>query len=335
MTDLYYVESPLQLLTALDARKTLSSSAVLIVKIAPELNRTANNDQLMALIQEEDWLKVHFARGSEIRVLDGLIMFLRILKYYWQYKNKIKRYFIGDLRSINMAVLAKSIRPEETVLLDDGAFTIIAQLHFIKNKIIPYNSDKLICKVYEFLQSIDLSLPTTPNLYSFFNFDELLVDGQVNYHKDKTKRHIQVEPNDVYFFGSKFSEAGILTEDAELMVIEETFKLYVNKKIYYIPHRDEEVKKLEMVKQFGGQILNLDGPAENFFDTTNVMPKIVVACYSTVLYSCFSRFSNVKTVAIDIRPLLLLESIKQNVENVYRYYEKTGIAVEYVQQTNK
>jgi hypothetical protein len=332
MFDLFYVESPLQLLTAIKARDELAHNPVLIIKLGKN-TRKSNNQQIMALINPNDWSRVHFINESnQVGALSELKYLLTTLQLHLRYKAKIRRYFFGELRNIYMAILGKSLKPQELILLDDGAFTITAQLHFIKNNILPYNHkhQAKVTKLYNFLLGIDLDKFDVPNLYSFFNFDGLMIDGQVNYHKDNQKRNIKIESNDVYFFGSKFAEAGILSEETELLVIEKTFKLYPNKKVHYIPHRDEHDKKLERVIQLGGQILNLGGPAENFFDSTEVMPEIVVACYSTVLYSCFARFSNVKTVAIDIRPLLLLESIKNNVENVYRYYKKTGITVENV-----
>lgn len=332
MFDLFYVESPLQLLTAIKARRELAKNPVLIIKLGAEA-RKSNNQQIMALIDKNDWHQVHFIYESNQGGPTGELKYLlTTLKLHFRYKSKVRRYFFGELRNIYMAILGKSIRPQELILLDDGAFTITAQLHFITNNILPYQHKHRakITKLYDFLLRINLADFAVPNLYSFFNFDGLMLDGQVNYHKDKPKRHVQIKTNDVYFFGSKFSEAGILNEEAELKVFEETLTFYANKKVHYIPHRDEQPQKLERVVQLGGHILNLGGPAERFFDETDIMPEVVVACYSTVLYSCFSRFSNVHTVAVDIRPFLLLDSIKLNVENVYRYYEKTGIVIKYV-----
>lgn len=328
--DVYYIESPLQLLGALAAKKQMQHKAVLIVRLAGG-NRQTSDDQIKQLIDPDEWYKVHITTKKRNKYLNTLLNMYCLVKYHRLYKNMIGKYFYGEFRNLEMNVLGRALAPNDMVLLDDGAFTIVAQLDFIQKSRIPYNLNVKEASLYAKLFRLNLHKLIVPNLFSFFYLDESLVDGQVNYCRPQNKKEIEVDTGQVYFFGSKFSEAGILRLDDELNVLKKVCSELAGKQIFYVPHRDEKPEKLEKVKAYGASILDLGKPAEVYFDETDKMPFLVISCYSTVLYTCYARFSNVRLQAYDVLPYIDNPTIKDQVINVYRYYDSIGISREKVE----
>lgn len=325
--DIYNVESPFQLLGALEAKKQIGEkghASVLIVKFSNG-RRLANDEQIRALIEPKHWQHIHIHTKKANKYVDTLFNLFTLLRLRQRYKNKVRKYFYGEIRDLEMNVLGRMLEPDDMVLLDDGAFTIVAQLEFIKKSKLPYNKDVGEAYLYNRFFNLDLNRLKVPNLFSSFYLDQHLIEGQVNYFRPQTKRDIKIQNNDIYYFGSKFSEAGILSLQDELKLIENICQRYADKKIFYIPHRDESSQKLDKIKALGAEIKALGKPAEMFFDETLSMPFLVASCYSTVLYSCYSRFNNVQLQSYDILQYISNPLIRQNVENVYNYYESVGI----------
>jgi hypothetical protein len=325
--DIYNVESPFQLLGALEAKKQMTDkdhAAVLIVKFSNG-RRRANDEQIRALIEPKHWQYIHIQTKKSNKYIDTFFNLFTLLRLRQRYKNKVRKYFYGEIRDLEMNVLGRMLEPDDMVLLDDGAFTIVAQLEFIKKNKLPYNKNVGEASLYNRMFNLDLNRLKVPNLFSNFYLDQHLVEGQFNYYRPKPKRDVIIQSNDIYYFGSKFSEAGILSLQDELKLIESICLRYVDKQIFYIPHRDESLQKLEKIKALGANIKALGKPAEIFFDETLSMPFLVASCYSTVLYSCYSRFNNVQLQAYDILHYIGNPLIRQNVENVYNYYESVGI----------
>ncbi|GAW96957.1 MULTISPECIES: hypothetical protein [Colwellia] len=318
MYNLFYVESPLQMLSAISAVKKFNQhKAILIVNLSNDVDRKKNDTQLLALIGSE-WDKVIIKKSPKGR-LSALIDLLRyVIPFIALYRNKINQYFIGEYRSIDMVMLNIFISPKETILLDDGSFTITAQHYYITNNITPYgNSIK-----HRLLEPLIKNLKV-PNLYSFFNLE--LLKGQVNYFVLPVKKIININKGSVYFFGSKLSESKNVLLNDELDVLSQVLKLYEGYQVYYIPHRDENISKLNVIEKLGYCIKCLGIPAEVYFEETDIMPEIIISYYSTVLYTCYLRFKNVEIRTVNIESIILPEKSAINAKEIYGYYKGLGI----------
>jgi hypothetical protein len=166
-----------------------------------------------------------------------------------------------------------------------------------------------------------------PDLYSFFKFSTTSLNNQINYFEHTAKIDIPVNKNQAYFFGSKFSESKDMSLENELDVLTRFSSLYSDLEISYIPHRDETEIKLKKIERLGFHIKRLFKPAEIYFDETKVMPEYVISYYSTVLYSSFIRFNNVKIISINVRDKLNHTHSNINSKYIYKFYDDIGIPV--------
>lgn len=323
MFDFFCVQSPLQLSSAISAAKKFNDREKVLLVCLSGGDRLNNDSQMMSLIDHNDWMDVIFHKKKNVIVKD-FFQYVRLMALKKRYAGKIGRFFFGEYRDFNMALIGAVLQPQEKILLDDGAFTITAQNHFIKNNIFPF--EKKVKKLkYRRFSSL-LKNEKHPNLYSFF--DLALVDKQVNYYESGSfKKDVSINNNEIYFFGSKFSERNYMGMETELDILYKTFKKYSSCKIYYIPHRDESQKKIRLIKKIGYEIKELGVGAECFFDRTHVMPHMVISYFSTVLYSCFIRFNNVSILSLDVRGELLSDYWRKSAETIYHYYDEIGIEV--------
>jgi hypothetical protein len=319
MYNLFYVESPLQMLSAISAFNRFNQhKAILIVNVSHG-DRINNDTQLLQLIGDEwDEVFIQRQRKGKVRILTGLLR--DIIKFSLKYRGEINKFFFGEYRSVDMAILNRFLSPKESILLDDGSFTITAQNYYIKNKILPYSEAKKYKVFKPFLKNLKI-----PNLYSFFKLDSTLLKGQVNYYEFSIKKKIDIKEGHIYFFGTKFSESKNMLLTDEINVLSKVLKKYAGYKVFYIPHRDESLNKLDDISKLGYQVKNLGKPAETYFDETDAMPELVLSYYSTVLYTCYLRFDNVQLHSIDITNFLLQESAKINAKEIYDYYKTVGI----------
>ncbi|PKI02289.1 polysialyltransferase family glycosyltransferase [Glaciecola sp. 33A] len=319
MYNVFYVESPLQMLSANSAYKKFNEhKAILIVNISHG-DRVNNDKQLLQLIGNE-WDEVYIQKQRKGKITDIAETVKRTIYFFLKYRGYINKYFFGEYRNVDMALLRSALYPNESILLDDGSFTITAQNYYIKNRTSPYPHSVKYIIFKTFIKKL-----SPPNLYSFFKFESTLLKEQVNYFDLPSRKNINITKGTIYFFGSKFYESKSMHLADELKVLSGVIELYTDYTIFYVPHRDESQSKLDRISTLGYQIKDLGKPAEIYFDETNVMPEIVLSYYSTVLYSCHLRFSNVNLKSICVEKLLLQENAKINAAEIYEYYRQLGI----------
>ncbi|MEP3351532.1 MAG: polysialyltransferase family glycosyltransferase [Marinomonas sp.] len=317
MYHFFNIESPLQLMSAISAAKKFGDKENVLLVNLSKGTRKNNDAQIMALIDYDFWSEVIVQKKSSGFIKDFVTAF-RMLSLKKKYKGKVDKYFFGEYRNFNMALISGFIEPKERILLDDGSFTITAQNYFIKNNRFPY-SNSLKNKLFKTF----LTGNTRPNLYSFFKLE--LIDNQINYYDFPPRQFIAVNDKEAFFFGSKFSESKNMSLEDELEILKKTIELYSDYVFFYIPHRDEGRDKLERIMELGYSLKNLGKPAEIFFDETDVMPELVVSYYSTTLYTCYIRFENIKILSVNVEEKLLKTNSRISAGEIYNYYEALGI----------
>jgi len=320
--NLFFVQSPLQLESATQARDSLEiSNSIIFIDIYGKNYK--NYSQIMNALDNK-WDKAYISHSKNILLMYTSYIFF-LLKIWFKYRQKVERFFYGDYRSPDYAIYESIISPRESILLDDGAVTIAMQKAFIKRKKSVFEIKTLKHKVFKKI----LAKSRVPNLFTFFEVDMFMLPNQVNYYKNKNEhRVISTTSSYYYFIGTKLSEADYMKESDELRILNVVFNEYRNKKLLYIPHRGESEEKLNKIKGIGFEIKNLNQPLETYYSTTNVMPGKVLSYYSTALYTCYLKFnSQVDLIAFDIRQYLTPKVSLENINIVYDYYEDLGIEV--------
>jgi len=316
MYDVFYIESPLQLLSAMSALKSFDSNkSILIVELSGG-KKERNDRQILDLIDER-WTEVIVKKAGKEKF--KAFWFFWFLKMRFLYHKKVNNYFIGEYRSVSMHLLHAFVSPKKFVLLDDGTFTITAQKHYISKKVSPFkkSSKSKLLRLMEKESRV-------PNLYSFFDLDSSLLKGQINHYKVKPRKVVDLNKEEVFFFGANFYENKDMTLEDELYALSKVLGISSSYKYFYIPHRNESKEKLSYIAELGFFIKELPGPAEIFFDESDRLPFLVMSYFSTVLYSCHIRFSNVKICSVNIEPFIKRENTRLNAEQVYSYYDDLG-----------
>ncbi|MCC4831108.1 alpha-2,8-polysialyltransferase family protein [Shewanella sp. 10N.7] len=328
--NVYFVESPLQLMSALEAVTFFKDETIIYYKLS---SAQSKSDFQMIDIIKKSGLNCFSEMNNRSRsiwhisCLKLLIMFLLFAKS--------ERVFIGDFRNFWFNILAGSIRSKEVVLLDDGASTIYLQYKFFsKGKgfrtFIRNKKAKGIKRNVNYIFSLMFN-DKVPNLFSFFNFDGWLFDKQIDYCKVRKTLKKGERVRGVYFLGSKLSEAKILNFNQELKFILFTKNymeaLYPEHVYVYVPHRSDSEEKLIKIHEEGIRIKKIDVPIEIYFDSAECLPSIVCGFYTTALYTLNSGYCFESVISFDVSKNIACNKNIDSIRAVYSYYKSNGILV--------
>lgn len=319
MFNLFYIESPLQILSAIEAAKKFNERKAILIVGLSKGDRVNNDLQIEELVDSFCWERIFYIEQKSGRWRNFFTLY-NSFKYSFLYKGKVDKYFFGEYRSLPMALLGVFLKPNDFVLMDDGSFTITAQNFYIRNGVFPYARKTLFKLFKKKFDSIRI-----PDLFSFYKLK--LIGGQVNYYELPKKIEVEIDKGVAFFFGSKFSESKTMSFIDELLILEEVKNKYKSYKFFYIPHRDESKNKLDEISNLGFFVKKLGGPAEVYFDSVSIMPEMVFSYYSTVLYSCYIRFENVKLISVNVYGRLKNRKARLNAKEIYKYYDEISIPI--------
>lgn len=336
----YVVESPLQALCALEVRleNPLAEHHVFFRQFGEE--REKNDEQIKEILATTNW-----AFSEEVR-LEGTgirkhINVRRLLsKFRSMYSKDNTFLFLGEFRAEWMHLIKAAIRPKRTTFLDDGAASIyVIQAFFAKSIFYPislwnysWKSRLRYLFFLGFMKQDELGKPSTVlTLFHGFPESEYLQHLDLTYvlkiNSEKNKKY----KKEVYYFGSKYSEAGVLGLTDELGFLQAVYNYYKergHKEISYIPHRDESSKKLDYVSEvIGFKINSFKQLAELELMKRSDLPNEVAGAYSTVLNSVKTTFPNIRVTSFRIPASVINEKHINNIDLVYKYFLDTGISV--------
>lgn len=343
MRNLYIVESPLQALCALEIALGKKHEINIIVAKISNGTRTRNDKQILAIIEKGEWTDVNILKPYKYhnyftKNIDNLL-YLSIIER--KFKNNISSLYIGEFRSPFMHMARSIIQPNHTFLLDDGAVTVKIISKYIENNyyypydlfypqnVIKKNIYKLIYKRYIDINFMKKELKV---ITAFYNKNNKKVEKMI-YSNIKELGGINKSTDDslVYYYGSKYSEVGIVNRDYEISFLEDIKEFYHkrNKKVLYFSHRDESKEKLDFIsKKIGLDIIVPNINAELYLLESEKVPSEVCGAYTSVL-------NNIKVIYpnIEVRSFRLLnEEIgvkwRCDIASVYNYYYEIGIRIE-------
>ena len=295
--NLYIVESPFQLLGAIEANKFFSERGLLVVKYN---NKAKNINQLNKVLEIIESVSYLYVIKVEPRIgnFDANIQLLLLLKILLRENLLFKRVFIGDYRSPHMRKFFDLLVPQQCFLLDDGIATIDIFENYIKN-----NKDykdlgvksllKFVIYYLEFffLRLHNLRTERKIHLFTCFDLESDSQKFQIIRHKfsslNEFYQHGNNRVNAVYFYGSDLDVIGI-NNNKEKEYLKCVIKYYKKKKIsfYYLPHRYENINKLKIFeKECEITILNPLFPAEVEYLFSKKRPKHIASFISTVLFT--------------------------------------------------
>lgn len=332
LNNFYIVESPTQLLSAIEAKSINAGNHILIVNYGQN-DRLENENQIKKLVNSTSWLYVYRVRALNNKYLNLLLMFYYLCQFRLKFKRENTKVYLGEYRNLFFCLMAKALSKRKIILLDDGAVTIMLQRKFfgkgrgLKTYFKGTRSYKILL-IYSRLFSFDFD-DTPPDLFSVFDLDEWLYSSQSNMRVKGTPAIVDTL-DEFYFFGAKYSEAGLLSLEVEIKLLKSAFdycyKEY-ERKITYIAHRDDSNEKLEIIKTLGVEVKYLGEPCEDYFKKNQCAPKYIGGFYTTSLISLTALFHIDNVLSFDLSNHLTTETAKGNVEYIYDYLKSIGINV--------
>lgn len=295
-TNLFIVESPFQLLCALEAKNQFNANnrTILIVK---KSNLDNNNNQIKNILKDNSFDKV-----ISVPFFLALFMsdfFLMLLILAWKIRRRtFHTMFIGEIRSTIMRCFDLNFKCIQTLFLDDGLATVNTQNKLIDGISIEEQTveNRFISPIRNFvfrLFFVKYKYSKTPNWYTCFELEE--INGQKNIKNNFDQIKLQLNrisevsnvDNFVYFMGAPISEVNIMTLSNELLIIKKMCEHYAKKEkvVVYCVHRRESEEKLNLISINSNirEIRKAKTPIELDFFNTKTNINHISSFFSTTL----------------------------------------------------
>ena len=328
--NLFIVESPFQLLSAIEANAYFMSTSTLIIKYN---GNKINELQLKNIIDKYSNFDEVIEVFPIVSNFDANIKLFMILNKMIEDNVFFEKIFIGDYRSYHMRKFFDALNPVECYLLDDGNI-IIDIVKYIELKEDQYYFNGLKGTLKKFIYHIQLLLfgldqYTIRSDISLFTCFELQFNANIKYTKNnfdyiRSLTKSKTIKDVVYFYGSNLKILNI-TNDLEMQYLKYVSDYYrkQNLDIIYIPHRNEtEEKILTIVKQLAIKIKKNDFPAEIQLVLDTEVPRHIASFVSSVLVSLPVIHSFDSVVSFQFPVDCVPEKNKTELIAVMKDYEK-------------
>lgn len=341
--NLFIVESPLQALVAVELSLQFEGQVNGIIYRLSGKGRERNDQQIIRVIEHGNW---SFQEPVQFAETGGLVWHFNCRKYIGELRKRFRRnvltLFFGEFRSQWMHFARFAVSPQKTVLMDDGAATLTSKHYYIDQGVyypkrlwINASFLKNAVKKSIFLGLLDKQQAQKPlSFASAFLRDD--TEFQIDFseiRKSFSQRPISAAESQkkAYFFGSKYSEVGILSRSYELDFISNIVDHYQVKglALVYCAHRDESEEKLDAIQKISGlEVVCPDLPAELFLLKRDESVAEIGAAYSTVINNLSLIFPDKVVTSFRLRSEAINVNNRQAVNYIYDHFVKSGITVE-------
>lgn len=301
--NLFIIESPFQLLSAIEASKYFNDEKNLfVIKYNKKESNIIQLKKIKNLFKLDNVVEIK----ALISNFDSNIQLFILLKKFAKESIVFNKIFIGEYRSFHMRKFFDYFFKAESYCLDDGNITYqIFQL--IKEKKDEYffdNSFKgLLKKNLYTLQSIIFGLNglgIKRDIKLFTCFDIPKEDKHIihKFSNIKKKYEVSESKNMVYFYGAYLEMVGI-SKEKQVEYFKQVIDFFkkLNLEIVYLPHRLENEDKLNLIKdKLNLKIIKNEFPAEIQVLVDGFIPEHIASFASSVLGTLPKMFPEIKNV---------------------------------------
>ncbi|SHM60944.1 hypothetical protein [Gracilibacillus kekensis] len=329
--NVFIVESPLQLLNAMEAKQYFQLPTETCTLLLNNGENPNSMKQMLNLTDNSEWYnveKVGFGSGK-ISWLTRIFGMKRQIRSY----EKIDKIFIGDFRSDAIQCFINSFLQSDLFVLDDGTATLK-----IYNNLTNPNRVKKITGLKAFFKNLMRKLLGIGNIskkmskremtfFTSYNLEPMknirIIKNNYTFLKKQQENKSKVD--NLFFLGSPLTEKRIIkTRQEYLNLLKKVLQHYDStKEFFYVPHRTENDDFLYEIENLGFRILKLDIPIEFYLVKSYEIPNHVSSFYSTALGNLKSLFDD--TVEIDsfmIDESILNTNNREEIKKIYDYYSK-------------
>lgn len=215
--------------------------------------------------------------------------------------------FFCNIRQIWQRDIVCSLPKSKVVLMDDGNSNVVFYKYMISKGVyfnfppsnLPYseqkNIDALRCRF-----GIRVDSPLNLEMFTVYDLKpNEFVSIKRNTLDNLCFRHEMVDEERVVFLGAGVVTVGCMEENQYIQLLQNSIKLFPNKKFVYIPHRIESEQLVENTcKQLGIEYMRLGQPIESWLKKHNKPPKFIVSLFSTALFHCSLCFPSLKVISV-------------------------------------
>lgn len=333
---MYIVESPLQLLSAIEAANFDVGKKVLVIAYDIK-KRVLNNIHIDSVLKYSNYDKIFTINKSNNR-FGNWVSWFSVTCYVRFCRKSIGTVYMGDWQSIWMHRLIEISFCKNVYLLDDG----VVVLDVVKNKLTESNHNKLasIAKPNTFKLWIKTLIyralgSNSKGIYSiklFTAFDAMANPNCLPLTKNNFTYIKSLLGNQgsklIYYFGSKSSENGYLSLDDELSFMQSVYAklsaLYPCEELIYIPHRDSKKNKVDLIAETGFVVKYIDSPVEVYFLEVNELPLVIAGSHTTALANLMAIY-NIKAAHVFKLPMNKVYDGKKILANeIFDFYKQLG-----------
>lgn len=301
--NLFIVESPFQLISAIEADKYFKDeNNLFIIKYNKKQSNVIQLKKIKKLFNLDNVIEINPLFSN----FDSNIQLFLLLKKFAKEKVVFNKIFIGEYRSFHMRKFFDYFPKAESYCLDDGNITYqIFQL--IKEKKDEYyfsNGFKgLLKKIIYKLESIVFGLnglKIKREIKLFTCFDISAEEKHIIHDFSNIKKEYKMldSKNVVYFYGAYLEVIGI-SKEKQIEFLEQAVGVFkkLDLEIIYLPHRLESEDKLNLIKnKLNLKIIKNEFPAEIQLLVDGFIPKYIASFASSVLVSLPKIFPEIKNV---------------------------------------
>lgn len=347
--DLFVIDTPLQLLNAMEARHhfSIGPSYLLILKwnFWP---KTAFERLLKAMDWKEiSWIEMDANKPNFGESLLHPYIVDRLNEYVWTWRQYIRRLTLektlkcygsvdrlvaGSLINLGyMCHVVDFVPSTEIIAVDDGTYTLdVAAMR--RNGVEADSEIKpsgYIKSIKRFVRERYVEWQTQqPRSIRFFTAYDVAfgpVDHMVANRYDWIKSRITTGSTNghIYFLGQPLIEDGYLDESTYFDYLNRISQYFSGSSIYYLPHKRESARTAELVeKRIKLPVKRFNEPIEVALALGTSMPAFLASFHSSALASCAKIFGAAfKKIAFYLPPESLL-CAHESVEISYSYFRE-------------
>lgn len=301
--NLFIVESPFQLISAIEASKYFNNEkSLFVIKYNKKQSNISQLEKIKNLFNLDNVIEINPLLSN----FDSNIQLLLLLKKFDKEKKNFNRIFIGEYRSFHMRKFFDYFSKAESYCLDDGNITYqIFQL--IKEKKDEYYFSngfkgllkKTIYKLQSRLFGLNkLEIKREIKLFTCFDISKENKHIVHNFSNIKKEYKVSNSENIVYFYGAYLEIVGI-SKEKQIIFLEEAIEFFkkMNLDMVYLPHRLESEEKLNLIKnKLNLEIVKNEFPAEIQLLVNGFVPEYIASFGSSILVTLPKIFPEIKNV---------------------------------------
>jgi hypothetical protein len=334
MRSLTLVFSPFQMLNAIEARHSLQEPEDECHLVYCRGVSDANARQIESMIDPDEWSSVHFLEDKESPLT--LRRRAHRLAEIWREYSPVDRLIVGHFGFSLARNLARTFRPAETVVLDDGTAShrnYESRFEEVQGgegrKVAFYKRLPLVRWAKRAILGIDARPYPAVTHFSIYRHRIHACDRYLpnTFRHWRAKRKATSTSEEIYFLGGCLVELGIVSAATYNNLLATAARAYRGRPVSYLPHRREDHARVRAVAaQTGWSVLNPGVPVEMHLLQRDILPGLLASAYSTALDSCYTLFSDLgmNFEAFVLRPQDFLRPGQADfVDLVYDYYRRT------------